>query len=451
MSWERYQAACRYLNEGLIRTASTGSGELSRREWMESFLPDLGHPERSFEAIHVAGTSGKGSVALMIAEILRHAEIDVALHVSPYLQVATEKLWHNGLYASSDEFGDLVDWIRPLAEARRGDAVPMHGMASVALALEYFRCSGATLGVMEAGVGGRSDLTNVMQTRLAVVSAIGLDHVKTLGPDLQSIAWHKAGIIKPGCRAVVLEGAGEAAARKQAQEVGAPLRVLSASDYHFESSEDGRIWLDYTGKELELKGVELGMRGTFQAQNAALALAAVEQLQQSGPSISEQSIRAGLFAARQPARLERLPPSERNTCPVILDGAHNPDKLSAMLSSLARQRSGGQLHLVYGALGSRTPDRELRQLAGAASSVTIAEPRVYQKTPRATDEIADVMNPCCATVQTIPNVEEAVEAALRRAKKEDLLLVTGSLYLCGEARERWYPAREVLRRRRSFW
>jgi dihydrofolate synthase/folylpolyglutamate synthase len=451
-AWDRYQRACTYINEGLIRTETPQEpNPRTRRQWMEWFLPGLDRPQRSFEAIHIAGTSGKGSVAMMIAEILDAAGIRAGLHISPYLQVATEKLWVDGSYASAAEFVSLVDWIRPAAEACRGPHTPLHGMASVGIFLEHFRRCGVQLGVVEAGVGGRSDLTNVLNTRVAVITAVGLDHVKTLGPTLESIAWHKAGIIKPGCRAVVLAGPAVPAAQSEARGAGAPLRVIEPRDFSGTTDPSGRVLLDFRGERLSLRQAPLAMPGRFQAENAALAVAAVEEL--GAPyeeRVTEQAVRAGLERARLPGRLEVVPRSERNPCQVLLDGAHNPDKLVAMIATL-RGLSYRRLHLVYGSLGSRTPDRELRQLASLAATFVVSEPRVYQKSPRPAEEVARAIAGECQVIHLEPSPPDAIARALERADPDDLVVVTGSLYLCGEVRGRWYPADEVLVRRSSWF
>jgi hypothetical protein len=235
--WARYQAANHYINEGLIRLrpdepsdAASVAKQRTRREWMLSFLPRLGDPQRAFEAIHVAGTSGKGSVCAMVAEILRAGGVRAGLHISPYLQVATEKLWVDGLLATVEQYEALIEWLRPHAEACRGPDVPMHGMGSVAIFLEHFRREAVQLGVVEVGVGGGSDLTNVLETRVAAITNVGPDHLKTLGPTLEDVARHKAGIITPGCRAVVHATGDDdralIAARRRAESVGAPLRVV---------------------------------------------------------------------------------------------------------------------------------------------------------------------------------------------------------------------------------
>jgi dihydrofolate synthase/folylpolyglutamate synthase len=284
-----------------------------------------------------------------------------------------------------------------------------------------------------------------MQTRVAVISALGLDHIKTLGPELSDIAWHKAGVIKAGCSAVVLPSCPEIvdAVQRQAREVRAELRFLERDRFVGRVDDQGRTRLTFRGESLALDDVPLGMRGLFQAENAALAVSAVEA---TGLAVGQEAVVEGLLRARLPGRLELVPPSERNPCPVLLDGAHNPDKLGAMLSSLA-PLGRSRLHVVYGAIGSRSPDRELRRLADLADTLIITEPRVYQKTARPAEEILEVVGGGAIERDAL----DAVARALEHAGPDDLAVVTGSLYLCGEARERWYPAREVVERRCSWW
>jgi dihydrofolate synthase/folylpolyglutamate synthase len=322
-------------------------------------------------------------------------------------------------------------------------------MASVGIFLEHFRRCGVQLGVVEAGVGGRSDLTNVLDTRVAVITAVGLDHVKTLGPTLESIAWHKAGIIKPRCRVVVLDGPAVPAAREQARAAGVPLRVIEPADFDSTTDRSGRVLFGFRGERLSLRQVPLAMPGRFQAENAALAVAAVEELGEQ-VSITEEVARAGLERARLPGRLELVPPSARTPCPVLLDGAHNPDKLAAMLATL-RGLSYRRLHLVYGSLGSRTPDSELRQLASISATFVVSEPRVYQKSPRPAEEVSQAIAGECQVIDLEPRPPDAVARALEHADPDDLVVVTGSLYLCGDVRERWYPAAEVLVKRSSWF
>jgi len=455
--WERYERANTYLNEGLIRREPPPEDlqrpQLKRREWMEGFLPSLSHPERAYPAVQVAGTSGKGSVAVMVAECLRAAGVRAGLHVTPYLQLGTEKVWVDGRYASAREYSDVVEWIRPMAEAARGPFTPMHGMASVGICLEHWRRQKVELAVMETGVGGRNDITNVLDTRVAVINTIGFDHLKTLGPTLQDVAWHKAGVIKPGCRAVVLDGTARFAAHRQAREVGAELQVVGRDAYHAEAGPrgEGDVLFSYSGSRLGLEGVPLAMAGAFQAHNAALAVACMEALDPDGNWIDEEAVVKGLSRARLPGRLELVPAMGGAPCPVLLDGAHNPDKLAAMISTLEAYRHR-RLHVVFGGLGHRRPDEVLTRLGDAAATLVLTEPQVYAKAPRDAREAADaVSGRVAARVLAVSDPEQALDAALDAAAPGDLVLVTGSLYLVGQLRGRFYPPGRVLEERRSWW
>lgn len=453
----RYRAANAYINEGLIRcdadaVVPSASGR-TRRDWMRAFLPQIDHPEQAFEAIHVAGTSGKGSVCTMIAAILQAAGVRTGLHVSPYLQVATEKLWVDGVLASADQYAALVDDLRPAAEAFRGPEVPMHGIASVALCLEHFRRERVELGVIEVGVGGRNDLTHVLRTRVAVITNVGLDHEKTLGPTLADIAGHKAGIIEGASCAVVHapneSDAGLLACRAEAARSSTPLReIRPGRDYRtLAPSDDGHVRLDFYGHRLNLEAVELAMLGPFQAANAAMAIAACEQADPEGTQVDEAAVREGLACARLPGRLEYV--QSEGGVGVLLDGAHNPDKLAALVAAL-KARGEKRLHLVFGGLASKAPGAALPELIARATSVTFTEPRVYAKTARSADELWHELGRDHARAAALPHCPEAVAHALAQAAAGDLVLVTGSIYLVGEARGRWFAEDDVLLGRSSW-
>ncbi|MCB9555716.1 MAG: bifunctional folylpolyglutamate synthase/dihydrofolate synthase [Deltaproteobacteria bacterium] len=402
---------------------------------MERFLDLIDHPQRHYPAVHVAGTSGKGSTATMIAALLRASGLRTGLHVTPYLQVATEKLAIDGHYVSADEFAALIDWLRPLAERFRGPDVPMHGIGSVAITLECFRRQRVDIAVVEAGVGGRKDITNVVNTKVAVIGPIGYDHIKTLGPSLEEIAWHKAGVIRPGCAAaVVLDGAGRAAAEEQAKQVGVPLTVLRADRYTYRLDHTGHARLDYFGDRLTIRDVRLAMPGAFQAQNAALALAALELLNEQLPA--HDDLAAALAAARLPGRGEWLQLADGPK--LLFDGAHNPDKLSALGQMLATDKR--RIHLVYGTLRSHPPGAATLALASRAASLTVTEPDVYAKAPCPATELA-LQFPGAIAVE---RPEDAIARALGQAANDDIVLVTGSLYLVGQVRNAYYPAEQVL-------
>ena len=318
-AYERYLAAERSINEGLIRPEIPEWDRQDpeqrirrhhrRMEEMSAFLSSCGEPQQGVATIHVGGTSGKGSVVCMLAEILSAAGHSVGRHVSPYVQASTEKLWIDGLYAEADFFADLVDWVMPLALPWRvpETVASPHGMASVALTMEALRRTGVPISVMEVGCGGRYDLTSFVDTCVTVVTNVGHDHMVALGPTLRDVAHHKAGIIRPGVP-VVTAARGEAleVIAAEAAELDAPLTVVPRDP-----------------------------EGDFRSENRALVLAAIDALARQLP-LGRDAIETGLARARMPGRLERMP----GEIPVFLDGAHNQEKVAAMLKGLAARWSG---------------------------------------------------------------------------------------------------------------
>lgn len=461
---ERYRSANTYVNEGLIRPgpgphASAGPGP---REWLrQHLLPALGHPERAFRAIHVTGTAGKGSVATMIAHVLHAAGYRTGLHASPYLQVATEKLWVDGRYASADAYADLVDALRPVAESLRAPEVPLHTMFSVALFLEHFRRAQLDVGVVEVGVGGRFDLTNVLQTEVAVLTNVGLDHLETLGPTIDAIAWHKAGVIHGGCRAVVFADREDdplwCAAQREAAQVGATLRRVRSSELRYRQAADGTARVVLLGSRCGELELSLAMSGPAQARNAALAVAACEALDPRGARLSPSAIALGLARACLPARGEWIGDVARRragTRPrVLLDGAHNADKLDALRALLQEPVAAGRarLHLLLGALQGKRVDEAMARLAAEADRVTVTEPRVYGKPALPAEALAArLQRPTPGALAIEKDAHAALDAILAQADADDLIVITGSLYLAGSLRERWYPAAEVLAARTSW-
>lgn len=443
----KYFEAERYINEGLIRTTVPDTpNKPTRREWMLRFLDDLGHPEKAFPAIHLAGTSGKGSTAVMIAEILRAAGYMVGLHATPYLQVATEKLMFDGKYASAEEFIDLVEWIRPICEKWRGPEAPLHGMASFGITLEYFRRKKVDIAVIEAGVGGRDDLTNVLDTKLSVITPIGIDHTKTLGETIDSIAGHKAGIIKKGVPVVAWRSAGRHIIEETAKEKGSPLIWID--------NNSGSLWPAQRPATTSLRRGDPRshthswppektlMQGEFQAINAAIARAAVRQI----GSISTNEVETGISRARLPGRMERL--QENPT--VIVDGAHNYQKLKALFETISpsRKANNSGLVVIFGMLKSKANAEIVNILRALPGRLILTTPKVYEKEAADPYELAKALE--LDNIIIKPSFEDAVDMALKISNPADTVLITGSLYLAGHVRDRWYPRHDVLTQRTSW-
>ena len=291
-AWREYLRALHTLNVDLLRGKSEVTCALSRRDRRPDahrvagvFFRELGDPQRAFPAIHVTGTSGKGSVCWAIAHLLRGAGLRVGLHVSPYLQVATEKIWIDGCYLDGSEFARIVDRIAPVARRYRTADCPatVHGMASAAVAFEAFRRARVDVAVVEACCGGRFDVTAHLHTRVAVVTSVGDDHLDVLGPTVRDVAWHKAGILRRGCPAV-------------SGVAGASRRVIR---------EEARA--------LDVELLEVPTRGRPVARaNRELAEAAVRAWGIAAPG--------GAEFPGFPGRLETVAVRPR----VVLDIAHNP-------------------------------------------------------------------------------------------------------------------------------
>ena len=440
--FEVYRRAQHYIDQGLIRRGPTfPPSRRTRRQWMTWWLPQLGNPQLAYPAIHVAGSSGKGSVCAMVAELMRCSTCRVGLHISPFVQVATEKLWLDGRLASANEFDALVAWLKPFAEAIRADDVPLHGMASVALCLEYFRRQAANVVVMETGVGGKNDLTTVVKTEVAVLTNVGLDHIKTLGPTIEDIAEHKVGIIQPGCTVILhdVDGPLIEAAHRRAHQIGATLKPVPRNCYTATPGPDGHALFSYDSRSLKISDVRLAMGGQVQADNAALSIAAYEAYcTRHALEIADATkVTQALTRARLPARIEKMPGGR-----VVIDGGHNPDKIKALLETL-----GEKTHLVFGALQSKSPIRLLEKLAPHVSALTLTEPAVYAKAAQP----VETLHPIVPHAHIRRNPLDAVEHAVACASADTSIVVTGSLYLAGQIRHRWYPDDAVVAQRSSWF
>jgi dihydrofolate synthase/folylpolyglutamate synthase len=421
MSYAAYLDAEKKINQGLIRrdlslarSENKPADPLARMAEMRSFLDACGNPERGIPAVHVAGTSGKGSVACGVAGILTEAGLKVGLHVSPYLQSATEKIWVADRFVSPTDFLSLADWVMPMAEPRvhPDTRASIHGMASVAIALEGFKREKVDVMVFEAGCGGRYDLTSFVETMVAVITNIGMDHVVSLGPTIEEIAWHKAGVARSG--APLITGASGNALgpiQEEARQVGAPLHIVPGD-----------------GNALE--------HNRALAVKAARETAAILQV-----PLSEDVIRNGLQRIKLAGRSEIVPqPGPR----VVLDGAHNADKLTVAVESALSGAKPGPTIGVVGFLGTKAKPELVRPLANRFDHIVATEPKVYGKSPCPAKQTAFLLSNAGYAPSIDPNASTALDEAIDRAGPDGNVLVTGSFYLVGEIRNRWFSKKQVV-------
>lgn len=421
--FERYLNAERALNEGLIRLNRSLeqdryplSDPHKKMATMRAFLKELGEPQRGIPTLHIAGTSGKGSTAAAAAGALIAAGFRVGLHVSPYLQVAVEKNWINTKLVGADDFADAVDFVMPVARRYLRPDTPgsVHGMASVAVSLELFRRAKVDVMVFEAGCGGRFDLSSVVETRVAAITNVGLDHVRTLGPGIEQIAWHKAGIARPG--APLITGASGVALdviREEADRTGALLEIV-------EQDED-----------------------VFSHNKKIAALAARRTAELLGRDIGETP--TGLSTISLPGRSERMPGSPT----VILDGAHNPDKLAAAVKAALSQAGAGPKICVFGLLGAKAGAALADAFAGRFDRIIVTEPSVYGKSSSPAENTAEMLASVGCPMEIIKDPHQALSRAVGKAGLSGTVFVTGSFYLAGNLRDRFYPREQVVLQRTS--
>lgn len=412
-----------------------------------AFLERVGSPHLGRPVIHIGGTSGKGSTSTIIAAMLTAAGYRTGLHTSPYLQTPSEKLQVNGRNIWHEDYVELVDEFFVAHDAWIADGQPplTYGEGFNVLMWMFFRQQDVDVCVVEVGAGGRFDLTNILQPTLSIITSVGIDHTNTLGNTIADIAWHKAGIIKPGVPAVsaVPDREAQAIIRAQAEDVGAPLLQvdLDAAMTDIETGPDGTSWCEVeSGQQHRMR-----MAGSFQARNGQLAISAMRKLRELGFDVSDQAIERGLHLARIPGRAEFI----NDSVPVILDGAHNAEKLAAFAAdvpALLPQTTGRRI-VVAGLLDAKAGDKMLRSLVPVMDVLIATAPQVLGKDAKVTTAIQDYAVQAGFTGQVIqePDPEVAIARAMEMAVPgEDAVIVTGSLYLVGNIRERWYPEASIL-------
>lgn len=401
-------------------------------------LTALREPQRALRFVHVAGTNGKGSISSMCASVLREAGLRVGLYTSPYINDFRERFQINGKPVSPADFASAAGYVfRTLKKLTIAEELSQFDVVT-AIGLVLFARAGCDIVVLECGLGGRLDATNVIPPpAVAVIGNIGFDHTELLGETPEAIATEKCGILKPGTGCVVCApqdypGARDTVART-AEACGIPAVQVKASDIRLLQCGLGTLTFSY--KE---RTYVSGLAATYQAKNAATALEVLFALQRAGYKITDQAIEKGLRRAYIPARLELLGMAPH----VLLDGAHNIDGLRALRGSIeAIGASFTRLFCVVGMLREKEPDKALSTFFASplirerlAGVVTVTPP-----TPRAcpAEELADILRQlpelsCDVTPYT--SAKEALDTCFAKMSKDDALLCFGSLYTMGELR-----------------
>ncbi len=415
----------------------------------KTFLDFLGNPQESFFSVHIAGTGGKGSTSMMIGKILEGVSSKVGVHTSPFLQVPGEKFLINGQMIPPSKLVKTTDDLKAKYEEFKRihpDISLRYGEMWVAFTYLYFGQSNLDWGVIETGMGGRFDPTNILDPKLSVITNIDLDHVPQLGTTIPEIAWHKAGIIKPGRAVVTREDKEEALQvfRKETKEKGSPLYCFG-KDFSWDllSQSKNGIVIDVNAPYGNYTKVEIPLLGSFQAENAALAIVAVDILaHQYNLDIDSSIINKQLQEIYFPGRMEII----QKEPTVILDGAHNPQKTTALAKSMLELYPGKKYVLICGMLGTKDAQSSITQLLPQAKRVIVSQPQVIGKPGIEATTLAKIVKNTGfqGPVEIYPEVPIAIEQTLKKANIDDVILVTGSLYMLGEARNYWVPVENIL-------
>ena len=407
----------------------------------------LGRPDRGYPSAHIAGTNGKGSTAAFLESILRHAGFKTGLYTSPHLERINERLRVNGDEISNAAFAETLTRLQATIEALLRDeklrAHPTFFECVTAMAFEYFRDVGVTFGVFEVGLGGRLDATNILLPKVSVITRIDFDHENFLGHSLREIAGEKAGIIKPDVPVVVAEQSDEALlvieerARKQGSVVTRVDEAYETTQLHF---EDGCVRAHVTerstGKSFRIAPL---LPGRFQLQNALNALAAARRLATEHIHISDQAIVEGIATAQWPGRLEKLHAHPD----IYLDGAHNPAAARELADFIEHNLRGRTIYMLFGALRDKAVDEVAGILFPNAGEVVFTEARTSRAISAA--ELARIAGYHTEAFSVETSAEDALERLMAKAGHDDVIFVTGSLYLVGQIRHYWRKRAKVAR------
>jgi dihydrofolate synthase/folylpolyglutamate synthase len=434
-SEDAYKLALEYLYSFVdfsMQKADTYSPARFKLERMQALVASMGNPQAAYPSIHVAGTKGKGSVCILCASALHEAGYKVGLYTSPHMDDYTERIQINGAFIPHADLVKMVEVIKPYVAA-----IPELTTFEIttALAFLYFQQQKVDAAVIEVGLGGRLDATNVVNPIVSVITSISYDHTQLLGNTLMLIAGEKAGIIKHGVPVVASPQDEEArqVIERVTQERGSAL-VQVGRDILYKNisksleSQTIQVW-SADGKPKDLLELTFPMLGAHQAANAATAYATLELYNQAGLKVDHEAMKRGFSKAFWPGRFEIV----QRVPPVVLDCAHNRDSALKLRLTLDEYYPGKRVLLVFGASEDKDIEgmfTELMPLVNELIAVKSFHPRAIDP-----DKLVDMAQAFGHPVECIVDIPLAVEKALQMAGEEDLVLVTGSIFVVAEARK----------------
>ncbi len=398
---------------------------------IRTLLGLVGNPQEGLQAVHVTGTNGKGSVCAYVASVLQKAGYRTGLYTSPHLVRFNERIQVDGVAIPDEDLLRLWTGIQPAMRQMDGERAvnrPTFFEVTTAMAFEYFRERKVEVAAIEVGMGGRFDATNVLESRVAVVGRVGLEHTEHLGRTVDRIAREKAGIIKTTSRAVTVDQEALPVIEERCRELHVPLTVVGR-DVTAE-----RLSQDLSGQRVCVRGafgnleVTTPLVGSFQVENVGLAVAALTELRKTGIEVPDAAIVSGIAAVHWPARFQKI----RENPLVIVDGAHNGPAAVALAAAYRELFRDRKCILVTGILA----DKDLASIAGSLGPLAQRVVACHPKSHRAyhAEEVASAFRRF-APVDVISAVAEAVDRGIAEARGDDIVLITGSIYTAGEALE----------------
>lgn len=425
-----YTEAMNYIKN----TAKFGSNLGLQRT--EKILELLGNPHKNLKCIHIAGTNGKGSTTAMLAEILKEAGYKVGMYISPYLEEFEERIQINGTNISKENLSSAVTTIAEAVEKviKLGYDHPTEFEIITCAMFLYFYEQKVDYAVIEVGLGGRLDSTNVINPVLSIITSISYDHMKILGNTLGEIAFEKAGIIKEGVPVVIypqeeesFEVIKKVCSERRARLVEVPVACveLKSSNRHESEKNLQSITIKTVN---DIYDIELSLLGKHQLLNCSVVVFAAEELMGQGIAIKKEHIQNALSKVKWPGRLEIM----KNKPLVVIDGAHNIDGIKKLAESVDMYFSYKNLVLILGILADKQVKEMINAIVPKASKVIAVTP--HSDRAELAEELAEEIRNINPNVEVIEDYEKAYVDALSYCGEEDMLLISGSLYMIGDMR-----------------
>jgi dihydrofolate synthase/folylpolyglutamate synthase len=387
-----------------------------------NIMKKMGNPHKGQNYIHVAGTNGKGSVSAMVESVLMRSGLKVGFYSSPHLVRFTERFRINRKEISKKKVIELTEEIKGIINPAEP---PTYFEVTTAMALAYFARENTDIAIMEVGMGGRLDATNIIKPLVSAITNISLEHQFFLGNTLVEIAGEKAGIIKKGINTISAATQPKVSRlfREVCEERKAPFFQVG-KDVRYRSSDNG---FNYYGLNRRIRDINLTLKGEFQHRNTALAIGILELLEKKGYRFEDQDIKAGVEETTWTGRIQVL--AERPL--IVVDGAHNPGASRALVEAVKKDFSYKRLILVLGVMKDKDIGSIVREIAGMADHIVCSSPEYFRSaTPEDLYKIVSTYNKNTEMIKTLP---EAIKKAKKIARSDDMILITGSLFTVGEA------------------